>query len=64
MIVLTIMLFSIKIDIFYPTGEPISLQSLRCSPGRLGRLAVVYYSLVGHFIDFAAPDPTYHSTRE
>jgi hypothetical protein len=39
----------IIIDIFYPTGEPISLQSLRCSP-----LAVVHYSFVGPFLTFAA----------
>ncbi len=44
----------IIIDIFYPSGEPISLQSLRCSP-----LAVVHYSFVGHFLAFAAT-----STRE
>ncbi len=36
----------IIIDIFYPTGEPISLQSLRCSP-----LAVVHYSFVGHCLN-------------
>ena len=44
----------IIVDIFYPTGELISLQSLRCSP-----LAVVHYSFVGHFLAFAAT-----STRE
>ena len=42
------------IGIFYPSGELILLQSLRCSP-----LAVVYYSFVGHFLAFAAT-----STRE
>ena len=42
------------IDIFYPMGEPILLQSLRCSP-----LAVVHYSFVGHCLAFAAT-----STRE
>jgi len=36
------------IDIFYPSSEPISLQSLRCS-----LLAVVYYSFVGHCLAFA-----------
>jgi hypothetical protein len=41
--------FLCEIDIFYPSGEPISLQSLRCSP-----LAVVHYSFVGHFLAFAA----------
>jgi len=40
---------NITIDIFYPTGEPISLQSLRC-----GLLAVVHYSFVGHGLAFAA----------
>ena len=49
----------ISISIFYPPGEPISLQSLRYSPGRLGRLAVVHYSFVGHCLAFAAI-----STRE
>ena len=44
----------IIIDIFYPTGELISLQSLRCSP-----LAVVYYSFVGYCLAFATI-----STRE
>jgi hypothetical protein len=39
----------IIIDIFYPSGELISLQSLRCSP-----LAVVHYSFVGHCLAFAA----------
>jgi len=47
-------LFLFIIDIFYPTGEPISLQSLRCSP-----LAVVHYSFLGHCLTFAAT-----STRE
>jgi hypothetical protein len=46
--------FIIIIDIFYPSGEPISLQSLRCSP-----LAVFHYSFVGHCLAFAAI-----STRE
>jgi len=44
----------ISISIFYPPGEPISLQSLRYSP-----LAVVHYSFVGHCLAFAAI-----STRE
>ncbi len=44
----------IIIDIFYPSGEPISLRSLRCSP-----LAVVHYSFVGHCLAAAAT-----STRE
>jgi len=48
------MCFLFVIDIFYLSGEPISLQSLRCSP-----LAVVHYSFVGHFLAFAAT-----STRE
>ena len=47
-------LFLFIIDIFYPMGELISLQNLRCSPGRLGRLAVVHYSFVGHCLAFAA----------
>ena len=34
----SIFLAIIIIDIFYPSGEPISLQSLRCSP-----FAVVHY---------------------
>ena len=34
------------IDIFYPSGELISLQSLRCS-----LLAVVHYSFVGHCLN-------------
>jgi hypothetical protein len=38
------------IGIFYPSGEPISLQQLCCSPGRLGRLAVVHYSFMGRFL--------------
>ncbi len=37
------------IGIFYPPGEPISLQSLRCS-----LLAVVHYSFAGHCLAFAA----------
>jgi len=37
------------IGIFYPSGEPISLQSLRCSP-----LEVVHYVFEGHFLAFAA----------
>jgi hypothetical protein len=36
------------VSIFYPSGEPVSQQSLRCSPGRLGRLAGVHYSFLGH----------------
>jgi len=42
------------VDIFPPSGEPISLQSLRCSP-----LAVDHYSFVGSILAFAAT-----STRE
>jgi hypothetical protein len=45
---------NIIIDIFYPSGELISPQSLRHSP-----LAVVHYSFAGHFLAFAAI-----STRE
>jgi len=37
------------IGIFYPTGESISLQRLRCSP-----FAVDYYSFMGHFLAVAA----------
>ena len=37
------------IGIFYPTGELISLQSLRCSP-----LAVDHYNFVGNLLAFAA----------
>jgi hypothetical protein len=37
------------IGIFYPSGEPISLQQHRCSP-----FAVVYYSFMGHFLAVAA----------
>jgi hypothetical protein len=43
------MSFLFIIDILSPSGEPISLQSLRCSP-----LAVDHYSFVGHFLAFAA----------
>jgi hypothetical protein len=43
-----------SIGIFHPPGKPISLQRLRRSPGRLGRLAVVYYSFMGHFLVVAA----------
>jgi hypothetical protein len=46
--------FSFYVGILYPTGEPITLQSLRCSP-----LAVVHYSFMGHCLAFAAI-----STRE
>jgi hypothetical protein len=35
--------------IFYPPGEPISLQQLRCRP-----FAVVDYSFIGHFLAVAA----------
>ncbi len=42
------------IDIFYPTGELISLQRLRCSP-----FAVDFYSFMGHCLAAAAS-----STRE
>jgi len=38
-----------NIDIFSPSGELVSLQSLRCS-----LLAVVHYSFVGHGLAFAA----------
>jgi hypothetical protein len=34
---------------FYPPGEPISLQSLRCSP-----FEVVHYIFMGHCLAFAA----------
>jgi hypothetical protein len=44
----------VYISIFYPTGELISLQSLRCS-----QLAVDHYSFVGHCLAFTAT-----STRE
>jgi hypothetical protein len=37
------------IGIFYPSGEPISLQQLRCSP-----FAVVHYSFMGYFLAVAA----------
>jgi len=33
------------IGIFYPSGEPISLHRLRCSP-----FAVFKYSFIGHFL--------------
>jgi hypothetical protein len=36
-------------SIFYPSGETISLQSLRCSP-----FEVVYYIFMGHCLAFAA----------
>ena len=36
-------------SIFYPSGEPISLQSLRC-----GLLAVVHYSFEGPCLAFVA----------
>jgi len=39
----------IGISVFYPPGEPISLQQLRCRP-----FAVVYYSFMGHFLAVAA----------
>jgi hypothetical protein len=41
--------FILIIDIFYPSGEPISLQSLRCGP-----FEVVYYIFMGHGLAFAA----------
>ncbi len=44
----------ILIGIFYPSGEPISLHRLRCSP-----FAVVYYSYMSYFLAAAAI-----STRE
>ena len=44
---LSILIFNI--GIFYPSGEPISLQSLRCSS-----LAVVDYSFVSNCLAFAA----------
>jgi len=34
-------------EFFSPSGEPISQQSLRCSP-----LAVVHYSFAGHCLTF------------
>jgi hypothetical protein len=34
-----------SVCIFYPTGEPISPQRLRCSP-----FAVVHYSFMDHFL--------------
>ncbi len=42
------------IEIFYPTGEPISQHRLHCSS-----FVVVHYSFVGHCLAFAAI-----STRE
>ncbi len=42
-------LFFFTIDIFYPSGEPISQQSLLCSP-----FEVVYYIIKGHRLAFAA----------
>ena len=39
----------IIIDIFYPSGELISLQSLRCRP-----FEVVHYVFMGHCLAFAA----------
>ncbi len=41
--------FIFIIDIFYPKGEPISQQSLRCSP-----FEVVHYIFKGHCLAFAA----------
>jgi hypothetical protein len=41
--------FIYLIGIFYPSGEPISLQRLRCGP-----FAVVHYSFIGHFLAVAA----------
>jgi hypothetical protein len=38
-----------SIGIFYPSGEPISLQRHRCSP-----FEVVHYSFMGHFLAAAA----------
>jgi hypothetical protein len=35
--------FSILIDVFYPSGEPISQHRLRCSP-----FAVFIYSFMDH----------------
>jgi hypothetical protein len=37
------------IGIYYPMGEPISLQSLRCSP-----FEVVHYIIRGNCLGFAA----------
>ncbi len=37
------------IGIFYPSGEPISLQRLCCSP-----FAVVHHSFMDHFLAVAA----------
>jgi uncharacterized UBP type Zn finger protein len=41
--------FSIFIDIFYPSGEPISQHRLRCSS-----LAVVHYSFMSHCLAVTA----------
>lgn len=41
------------IGIFYPSGEPISLQRLHRSPGRLGRLVVVHYNFMSYFFAVA-----------
>ncbi len=42
-------LFFFTIDIFYPSGEPTSLQSLRCSSFK-----VVHYIFMSHCLAFAA----------
>jgi hypothetical protein len=42
-------IYLILIGIFYPSGEPISLHRLRCSP-----FAVVHYSFMGRFLAAAA----------
>jgi hypothetical protein len=42
-------IYLILIGIFYPSGEPISLHRLRCSP-----FAVVHYSFMGHILAAAA----------
>jgi len=58
------MLFFSYVGILYPSGEPTLPGRLgrclfRCSPGRLGRIGVDIYSLMGHFLTTTAPDPTY-----
>ena len=47
--VVYVLFISPIIDILYPSGEPISLQSLRRSP-----FEVVHYIFRGHFLAFAA----------
>jgi hypothetical protein len=43
------MSFYLYSTFFYPSGELISLQTLRCSP-----FEVVYYIFMGHCLAFAA----------